>query len=196
MKLRNLVFEEEKQTPVKQDIKPQQDTPRPSLVTTPTVVEPSSNTSAYDLLLTKTDFNTTDAGKTLKKYLDTLVGIALDERVKTQTAMAQAKALDGLTPSKVLGTFDSITNQINTEVNNFKTFSDRKTAQEIDARKQQIEDTQKQITELQNKQIQLTTDMANAQMKIDHAKADFQNAVAKRTAEINDQRAHYASILQ
>jgi len=157
--------------------------------------QPAGN-AAYSKLLAKTNFDATEAGKVLKKYLDPLTTVLTDERLRAKTAAAEAQQHDGLTVQQILSTFDSLKEVIGQEKDKFNGFIANAKSGEIDKRKAQIDANQKQIDSLNADILRLSTDLANAQAKIDHATTEFQSAVATRTAELEQLKAHYASLLQ
>lgn len=156
----------------------------------------TETSAAYVTLKAKTDFDRTSPGMTLKKFLDPLQKLPLDEGMKAKTAMAQAEANSSLTVQAVLDTFEILKNALTAETTNFDAFIQKTTASGVTARQQQIEAIKKQVEDLQQQMIQLSTAMAEAQAKIDHATGEFNTAKARRASELEQQKAHYASILQ
>jgi hypothetical protein len=152
--------------------------------------------TAYGKLHDETDFDKTDAGRSLKKYLDPLASLSLDEHSKMKAAAAQAQAQDGLTSEKFLATFDTLKRSLLDEQSRFKDFIAARTTKEIDGRQTKIDDFKKQIEDASQKVIQLTTELAQERGKIDHANSDFNSAFATRTEELDQQKTHFASLLQ
>jgi len=160
-----------------------------------TVITTDGNT--YRILFEATDFETTDAGRILKKHLDPLANVpGLDERTRLQAALAAAKAQDGLTAATVLNAFETLKINLQNKVGAIHSFLDGKTKLEISDRHDKIEALGKQVAELQQQIVQLSTDLAQAQTKINNAQADLNAALAKRGAELDAQKAHYSGLLQ
>lgn len=155
-----------------------------------------ATSNAYQRLRDKTDFDQTDAGRSLKKYLTPLANLGVDEHTKMKAAAAQAQAQDGLTSEKILTTFDSLKQALLDEQAHFQDFVKTTTAHEIGERQTKIEATQKQIDQAQQTVIQLTTELAQARGRLDHGVADFNSALATRTEELEQQKAHFTSLLQ
>lgn len=152
--------------------------------------------NAYKKLKDKTDFDNTDVGRSLKKYLDPLASLALDEHTKMKAAVAQAQTQDNLTADRILSTLDGLKDTLVSEQGHFRDAMAQATAKEIDQRKQAIDGTQKQIEQLQQTLIQLTTELAQQKAKLDRAQSDFDSAFATRNAELDQQKMHFAELLR
>lgn len=164
-----------------------------------TVKEPTIDTSSnsmYGKLKSLTDFDNTDVGQILNKYLLPLASVNLDEATKFDIAMKQAAAHEGLTKEKVLSTFDGLNSILITQQNGFNTSVNSFEAGEIQAKKEAIGQVTAQINDLSNQLTKLSMDVAAAQSKEDNTKKDFNAAMSLRTSELNTQKAKYQSILK
>src|SRR3954469_22374900 len=66
------------------------------------------NDEAYHRILSKTDFDATEAGATIQKFLQPLANLPMDAALKFKTAVAQAKAQNGLTEEKIISALDGL----------------------------------------------------------------------------------------
>ncbi len=154
-----------------------------------------SGSSAYEMLRSKTSFEDSETGVELAKYLKPLESLPLDERMKLKSAMAQASAQSGLTVERLLATFDGLKQNLQHEIQKFHDFATAQTDSEVTTRTQQMEEIKGQIEKLQQQLIQLSSEKANEEGKVAHARSEFEAAVSTRNAELDQQKAHYASLL-
>jgi hypothetical protein len=69
------------------------------------------NDTVYQMLLSKTDFESTPTAATIHKFLDPLKAIpdsVMPSNVKFKTAVIQASAQAGLSADGILGQFDTL----------------------------------------------------------------------------------------
>ncbi len=174
-----------------------QPTPPPAYPKHPVEVASAlvSGSSAYEMLRSKTSFEDSEAGVELTKYMKPLESLPLDERMKIKSAMAQASAQSGLTVERVLATFDGLKQTLQHEIPKFHDFATAQTDSEVTTRTQQMEEIKGQIEKLQQQLIQLSSEKANEEGKVAHARSEFEAAASTRNAELDQQKAHYASLL-
>ena len=153
----------------------------------------------YQTLLSKTDFESTPTAATIHKFLDPLKAIpdtVMPSNVKFKTAVIQATAQAGLTEDGILSTFDTLKAKLQQEHDAFGVKEQQFVAREITGRQDQIQKISEQITQLQQQLAQLSTELVNAQGKAAHAQSQFEAAVQRRTSELEQQKALYASLLK
>ena len=161
-------------------------------------VVPDSD-SVYQTLLAKTDFEATSAAATIHKFLDPLKAIpdtVMPSNVKFKTAVIQATAQAGLTEDGILGTFDTLKGKLQQEHDAFGQKAQQFAAREVAGRQDQIQKITEQITELQQELARLSNELVDAQGKATHAQSQFEAAVQRRSSELEQQRALYASLLK
>lgn len=166
----------------------------PSAVPTPVIPE-EQHGSLYEILRVKTDFNATAPGQQLSHFEKPLEKVLPDERMRIKAAMAQAQE-SGLTIATVLATFDSLLAQLQNEAQTFAASVDHMVATEVTQKGTEIEQIKTQIEGLQKKLVQLTTEKSQSETKISNKKAEFDAALASRTTELQQEKAHYAGLLQ
>jgi hypothetical protein len=157
----------------------------------------------YKKILAKTDFQSTAVAATIHKYLDPLAAIPMDERMKFKTAVVQAQAQEGLTPEKILATFDGLKVALQNEQDSFASTAQQSKSQEITNRQKKVQDVtdaiaakQREISQLQQQLSQVSTDLVEAQSKIQRAESQFTIAAQRRAVEIDQEKSKYASLLQ
>jgi hypothetical protein len=153
----------------------------------------------YQALLAKTDFEGTPTAATIHKFLDPLKAIpdtVMPSNVKFKTAVLQASAQAGLTADGILAAFDTLTAKLQQEHDAFGGKEQQFVAREITGRQDQIQKISEQITQLQQQLAQLSNELVDAQGKAAHAQSQFEAAVQRRTSELEQQKALYASLLQ
>jgi chromosome segregation ATPase len=158
----------------------------------------------YQRILAKTNFETTQVSATIHKYLDPLSAIpSLDERTKFKTAVIQAKAQEGLSPEKILATFDGLKVALQNEQESFAASAEATKQREITDRQKKVQDVtdaiaqkQKEIAQLQQRLSDVTTELVGAQGKIQRAESQFTIAAQRRALEIDQEKAKYVSLLQ
>jgi Rps23 Pro-64 3,4-dihydroxylase Tpa1-like proline 4-hydroxylase len=159
--------------------------------------------AVYQHIFEKTDFENTSVMKTIHKYLDAMANLPLDQNTKFKTAVTQAQSIDHITPDQILGAFDTLKATLQSEATEFSSHSDTFTQQEITARQtklQSIADTiarkQKEIADLQATHTQVSAELANATATAANAQTQFQLATQRRSNEIDQQKAQFASLLR
>lgn len=158
----------------------------------------------YQRILAKTNFNSTQIAATIHKYLDPLVAIpSLDERTRFKTAVVQAKAQEGLTKEKILATFDGLKVALQNEQESFTSSAQATREREISDRQKRVQEAgdeiarkQSEIAQLQQRLTEMTNELLGAQTKIQRAESQFAAAVQRRAAEIDQEKAKYAGLLQ
>ena len=158
----------------------------------------------YKKILAKTDFQATPVAATIHKYLDPLSAIpAMDERTKFKTAVVQARAQEGLTEQKILATFDGLKFALQNEQASFAATADEMKDQEITDRQKKVQEItdsiaakQREISQFQQRLSQMSTELVEAQNKIQRAESQFSIAAQRRAVEIDQEKAKYVSLLQ
>jgi len=158
----------------------------------------------YQRILAKTNFEGTQVAATIHKYLDPLSAIpSLDERTRFKTAVIQAKAQEGLSPEKILATFDGLKVALQNEQESFAASAESTKQREITDRQKKVQDVtdaiaqkQKEIAQLQQRLSEVTTELVGAQGKIQRAESQFTIAAQRRALEIDQEKAKYVSLLQ
>ena len=139
------------------------------------------------------------AAATIHKFLDPLKAIpdtVMPSNVKFKTAVIQATAQAGLTEDGILGTFDTLKGKLQQEHDAFGQKAQQFAAREVAGRQDQIQKITEQITELQQELARLSNELVDAQGKSTHAQSQFEAAVQRRSSELEQQRALYASLLK
>jgi hypothetical protein len=157
------------------------------------------NDAVYKTLLAKTDFEGTPTAATIHKFLDPLKAIpdtVMPSNVKFKTAVLQATAQAGLTEDGILGTFDTLKAYLQQEHDAFGQKAQQFSAREVTGRQDQIQKITEQITELQQELARLSNELVEAQGKSTHAQSQFEAAVQRRSSELEQQKALYASLLK
>jgi hypothetical protein len=155
--------------------------------------------SAYQRLLSKTNFETTDAASTIHKFLDPLKAIpdgVMPPNIKFKTAVVQAGAQAGLTEESVLAAFDRLKAQLQQEQDAFAEKARQFEAHEISSRQDRIGQITSQISALQQELANLSGELVAAQGKSTRAQSQFTAAAERRAMEIEQQKAQYASLLK
>jgi hypothetical protein len=154
------------------------------------------NDDAYQRLLTRTDFEKTDAGQTIRKYLEQLAPVpetVMPAATKQTTAILQAKAELG--EVRILGAFDTLKATLSDEQQKFSAKAQQFEQSQIVARQQRITAIQDQITQLQKEMSDTATALSEAQGKAARAQGAFAVAVQRRSNEIDQQKAQYTALL-
>lgn len=160
------------------------------------------NTFAQSLKA-KTNFDTTDVGKQVAHEMKPLEGIAsLTESDKINIAL-KAGAEEGLTAEKIIATFDSLLQTLESENSGFQNAVAAATQSGPEAIKAQIQaeadkivDLEAQITAARAKQSDLSTELIKASTKIQTNTMQFNAAYEARKSELSSAKSHYQSILQ
>jgi len=165
----------------------------------PTAAPNSTGTDgddAYRRILAKTDFDSTDTGATIQKFLAPLANLPMDAALKFKTAVAQASAQTGLSADKILATFDGLEAALGKEHDAFTLKAQQFTDREVNGRSQRISEITTQIGKLQQELSELSTELVQAQSKASNAEAKFTAALDRRRSEIQQQKAQYAALLK
>jgi hypothetical protein len=205
--LKHLAFEDEPEAP-KPHESPAPQAPvsiiPPAMTSAPTYPQSlegiiPDNDEVYQRLLSKTDFEGTEAAATIHKFLQPLSAIAdsvMPPNVKFKTAVLQAKAQAGLTEDGILSCFDGLCAILQKEHDAFEAKAQQFTAKEVTGRQDRISQITTQISQLQQELGQLSNDLVDAQGKAAHAQNQFKAAVQRRNSEIEQQKAQYAALLK
>jgi hypothetical protein len=156
----------------------------------------ADNDEVYQRLLSRTDFAATEIGTTVEKFLSPLENLPMDASLKFKTAVAQAKAQDGLKEPDILATFDQLRGALREEQETFSAKAKQFAAKEIAGRQDRIGQITAQITELQQELAELSTQVVEAQTKAARAQGQFAAAVERRSSEIEQQKAQYSALLK
>jgi uncharacterized protein YlxW (UPF0749 family) len=162
----------------------------------PTPIAPPDDGSAYQRLLAKTDFDQTEIAGTIHKFADPLTAVITDAGMRFKVAVTQAGAQAGITKDQILGVFDTLKNTLATEQTNFAAKAQQFESEHITARQNRLTEIQAQIQQLQAEMTQVATDLATDQGKAAQAQGAFTTALQRRSNEIDQQKAQYASLLQ
>lgn len=162
----------------------------------------AGNTIYAQSLKDKTDFDKTDVGKQVAHEMKPLEGIAsLTESDKINIAL-KAGAEEGLTAEKIIATFDSLLQTLESENSGFQTAVTAATQSGPEAIKAQIQaeadkivDLEAQITAARAKQSDLSTELIKASTKIQTNTMQFNAAYEARKSELTSAKSHYQSIL-
>lgn len=155
--------------------------------------------SVYLRLVSKTNFEATDAAATIHKFLDPLKAIpdaVMPPNIKFKTAVVQAGAQAGLTEETILGAFDHLKAQLQQEQDAFTEKARQFESREISSRQDRIGQITSQISSLQQELANLSGELVAAQGKSSHAQSQFIAAAQRRGMEIEQQKAQYASLLK
>ena len=192
MSLKDLLFEQDpgreppKRTPVPRYV------PSPAVEATQRTV--SSDSSTYDRLRGKTDFQSTDVGAALGKYSDPLAGVITDEKLRCKTAAKLAEK-EGITKEKILATFDGLKVALEAEKNKFNSASGQQD-DTVAAKTARALELSAQLSGIQEEIARIGIEISEINNRINNARAEFNAAVSRRTAELEKEKAHYADLLQ
>lgn len=164
----------------------------PDPVTTPV---PDSD-ELYQRLLAKTDFDQTEVGRAIRKFLDPLADLPMDAALKFKTAVAQARAQLGLSEGSITGAFDGLSQALQKEQETFALKEQQFAAREVNGRQERISQITDQMAKLRDELSELSTSLMDAQTKGANAHAQFAAAVHRRANEIDQQKAQYAALLK
>lgn len=162
-----------------------------------------SQNDAYITLCQTVNFDTTEVGTALHKYLDPLANLAnINESTKFMMAWAQVQSIDHVTKERFLATFDGLIQALGQQSTSFNDFIQNQTETMIVPKNQKMTDLTAKLSELQ-KQMQDTAaelnqtanEKADAEGKIAKAVSQFNSALSLRTNEINADKAKYQNLL-
>ncbi|MGA2218783.1 MAG: hypothetical protein ABSG51_11895 [Terracidiphilus sp.] len=212
--LKHVAFEDEPETPAKHSPPPTAPSAVPATFPSrpvkeagpPVVFAPPidagvvpDNDAVYQTLLAKTDFENTGEASTIHKFLDPLKAIpdtVMPANIKFKTAVLQASAQAGLTEDGILGVFEALKSKLQQEKDAFSGKAQVYAAKEVKGRQDQIQQITEQITQLQQELARLSNELVEAQGKSSHALSQFEAAVQRRSSELEQQKALYASLLK
>jgi hypothetical protein len=197
--LKHLVFEDEPETQKSTHSSAPSAAPAKAPLSAEAVIQPTTvadNDEVYRRILAKTDFDSTEVGATIQKFLAPLQNLPMDAALRFKTALAQAKAINGLTEVDFLATFDSLKATLQKEREAFSAKAQQFAEREINGRSARINEITSEINQLQQQLGQLSTELVEAQGKAARAQGQFTAASERRTAEIDQQKAQYAALLK
>lgn len=200
--LKHMVFEDEPEAEKKaaHSATPSAAAAAPAPISTPAVhvsiPSVADNDETYARLLAKTDFDATEIGATIQKFLAPLANLPMDANLKFKTAVAQAKAINGLSEDKILATFDSLKVALHKEQDAFATKAQQFAEREVNGRSARINEITSQIKQMQQELGQLSTELVEAQGKAARAQGQFTAALERRSSEIEQQKAQFAALLK
>jgi vacuolar-type H+-ATPase subunit I/STV1 len=149
-------------------------------------VIPQAPNPSYDLLLAKTNFDSTDVGVTFHKYYDRLTRIK-DEQQRVATALDLA-ANDGVDRQRVIQAFQQIEARLKSEIQEFNATTDHMREETMVKKGAQVRDNESKIAELQRWNEDLRKEVETAKQKIGKVKGDFDAAVQRRISELHAQK--------
>jgi hypothetical protein len=156
----------------------------------------SNGDEVYQKVFAKTDFDQTEIGQAVRKYLDPLVPVIADESTRIKVAVTQSMAQHGFTLDRVLAVFDELSAGLQGHVTSFAAKQEQFVASEITAREAEINDINTKIAELQQRMTQVVTELSEARSKHAQRGSLFSSAVQRRTTEIEQQKTRFAALLK
>ena len=149
----------------------------------------------YRNLLSKTNFDNTTVGQTVRRYYDALDGMNLDVSTRLRMAMKQATKLDNVTIDQVIAAFDSLKVTLQQEVEAFASAAESSKGKDIIARQNRITAIDDQTEKLGQEKAKLVSDLAEAQNNHATATQQFNMASQRRVTEIDQQRVQFTALL-
>lgn len=160
------------------------------------------NDSLYQQLVGATQFEKTAVGQILSKYLAPLATLPLPTEMKLKTAAAQAQSLDGVLPSAIIGAYDELKQALITETANFEREAGEYEKVELTQRQEKMDAIQADIVALQQKLLDTqqslaseTTELQKAQAIHSQMKMQFNMALQRRTAEVEQEKVKTSAIV-
>jgi hypothetical protein len=185
-KLKHSVFEEESPGSPHKPSTNVIHTPAPYL-SNPTPPEAAYvDSELYKTLLEKTNFSGTILGQLLQKCLATFS--EFDETTKTKAALAMAKSQETDIPLKLRNTFSALLTALQQENTKFQN--------SLRSGQTELEGQKKMLVQLQAQVNQLTTSIQANELKLNSATSDFQAAFDRRKQELEQEAAHYNTLLE
>lgn len=158
---------------------------------------PDDAAKFVESLRNKTDFDKTDIGIKIKAITDNLPDV-LQPRQKFETALKIGPM--GITIEAVISAIQDMKNVLVYEHDSFNTMAAGFESNEINSRKDKIEQLAADIKDLEAKlaqdrqdQINLSVELADKQNVLARRKAQFEGAFDKRNQELTVQEAYYKS---
>ena len=162
----------------------------PFAVPTTTVIDEK----VYKSIFAKTDFDNTPVGKILHGYYDGLED--MDPSTRFKTAFKLAAKRDGVTADQVLAAFDQLQQALEADNQQFTSVCAQHDKTEIQSRQTSIASKQQQVAQLNQEIAQLTTELADETSRSTTATTQHSLAQQRRSTEIAQQKASFASLLQ
>jgi hypothetical protein len=141
---------------------------------------------AYDTLLAHTSFESTDVGKVYSAYYNKLARIT-DEHQRRATALDLAS----VDQKAISNAFVRLNEQLRTEEEHFDQSFTARQQQDVADPTKQVDDLAKQIEALQQQKAQLEARIQPALDRLKSVKAQFEQAMERRTRELAEQRAAF-----
>lgn len=187
---KHAVFEDE--GPAETKAKPE---PTPAVAYAIPAVAPSystatTNSDVYQSICAGSQFEDTESGKVLNKFLGPLAAISdtvMPPAIKVKSAMALAGV--SLTPQAVLMEFDNLEVELRGMENTFKSQSEEFSKSEID-------DKQKQLVETTQTVARLQMEIAQATQRLQQNTVEFNAAMQRRRMELGNQKSQYETYLK
>lgn len=177
-------------------------------VATPYVLAPQpsadvSQNDTYTTLRQAVNFDMTEVGAALHKYLDPLASLAnINEGTKFMMAWAQVQSIEHVSKERFLATFDGLLQALGQQSDSFNGFIQNQTDTIVTPKEQRIAELNNKITDLQQQMQaaaaemnQVANDKAEAEGKIARAVSQFNSALSLRTNEINSDKVKYQNLL-
>jgi hypothetical protein len=120
--------------------------------------------------------------------------MTVDQRFKA--AMKQAAALDSISSDQVLATFDQMETALENDAKGFQGVADGVETNQITARQTKIETLTNQKAQIEAQIAQLQTELADQQNGHANAVQQYGLASSRRSQEIAQQKAQFASLLR
>lgn len=142
----------------------------------------------YEKLFEKTNFAKTNAGQTIQKYADTLASVP-DPALRLKLAISQAKAIDKLSDQDIEDAFSTVTDRMAKERGDFDDAMAAFELSEVTEPSKRLEELIEQEEQIRAEQKKLMEKSENGKVQLAKTKAEFENAVNRRTAEIGQEKA-------
>jgi polyhydroxyalkanoate synthesis regulator phasin len=149
----------------------------------------------YEQLLEKTKFSSTTAGAEIEKYMTTLASVG-DPALRLKLAIGQAKAIDKLTDKDIQDAFSTVHDKLAQERAAFDDSMSAFEKHDVTEPSVRVTEIEKQVNDLVAERNRLEEQVAKAKGMLAQAKAQFENAVNRRTAEIGQEEKAVIAALQ
>lgn len=156
-----------------------------------------TDSNVYENLKGATDFEKTEVGQKLQKYLAPLAGLtAVDPNTKLKMAVAQAASLDGLTTDQILGAFPAMKEALQKEAATFESELALFVQEQVEAPGVKAKELAEKISQLQVEQ-RAAVDQSTANgAKAMALKTEFSMALQRRTTELDQELVRISTILK
>jgi hypothetical protein len=169
----------------------------PTTLPPPAAPTTDDTDEVYQKLADKTNFDSTDVGKLVQKYLAPLASIpGTDAGTKIRIAIAQMKAQENVGDVDILAAFSELKAAVQHQIETFGQHSDDFVAKEVTAKLARIEAAKAEVRSLQDEINGLVAESSEAQVKASRLTALFNAAVVRRQYEITTQEAQVTALLK